>query len=300
MKTIFSLFFFFAIGLAVHAQQPEISLPNEESTDSVVEVVGWFCVGDTLEYELSSRLAEVVGNDTTILESACDEFRVCVTDSTKNGYVMEYQLTDVAMADTTTLQNLLKLRSARMGINTKVVFTTDELGVFQGIKNRKELYEHSLRLQRQLVDDLYRQMPSRFGDITREEMQKQQKERTDKVFSSKEELDKQYVGLNLLFSFHGKSIELGEHETQNDGASIYTVASKGKIDDEEYSSDEDYRFYCKVTQNQPDGSPIIYYYNYSFFPDGWPREVLFTYVEKQGDKESITQMELSWKTKSWK
>ena len=41
MKTIFSLFFFFAIGLAVHVQQPEINTANEESADSVIEVVGW-------------------------------------------------------------------------------------------------------------------------------------------------------------------------------------------------------------------------------------------------------------------
>lgn len=304
MKQYLLFFLLLLSPFSVDAQNVESvqdsSASTQENADSVLNVVGWFCKGDTLEYKLSSTVAEIVGNDTTIIESNSENFRVCVTDSTKKGYVMEYMLTDVDMRDTTTLKQQIQLQSVRLGMNQKVVFTTSELGVFQEIKNIKEIYNRSLRNQQQVVGDLFERMPSRFGDITRDDLLKSMKSKLDELFSSQENLAGQYVGLRLLFSNHGKAFALGEHEEDNGTSHAFVSVSKGKIDGEEYSTDDDYQVYIKLTENTAEASSTQYFFDYSYFSDGWPSEVVSTVEEHQGGKQIITQIVITWLTKSWK
>lgn len=270
-----------------------------QETDSVA-VCSWFCVGDTVEYRMSSVAAEIVGNDTTVTETTRNEFMVCVTDSTKKGYELEYRLQDVFSSDTTSMRGIISLQKARLGIGQRVKVAISETGVIQRITNEKELYKKSLADMQQTVDRLYEQIPLLVGKISRQDMKKQLKEKLDTIFASHENLINQYYGLKLLFNNHGKIFPTGETEDDTDGYHITVSVTKGKLEDETDTTDDDYEIYYKLTEPEANGQQTNYYYDYTYFPDGWPRSVLVTIVEKQGEKTLLTQMAINWLSKAWK
>lgn len=146
MKTMLCAVLLF-LSMAAQAQNQETA--DSVAKDSVVRVIGWFCKTDTLEYNYSMVVAEVVGTDTTVVEAGGNDFSICVTDSTKKGYTMELVNSNPWRSDSTSAKGRMTLEAARMAAGTKVRFSTDEMGVFQGIINWKELYKKRFGLPRQ-------------------------------------------------------------------------------------------------------------------------------------------------------
>lgn len=302
MKKILSLFVLLVVLCAMQGVQARIYVPDDKTTaadtDSLVNVIGWFGKTDTLEYMLISRVAEVNGTDTTLTEFTTDKFTIRVTDESKHGYEMEYVLDDVTIDDSTSLQAQMRLELARMGIGTKVVFTTNEMGVLGRIKNSKQIYNNSLRLQKEYAARLYERNPLLVGKISRQDLLKKWKEQLDEIFSSDEKLMKNYVGLGVLFANHGKAFPLNVTQTEKDGAKITLLATKGKLEGEEDSSEDEFQVYYNIVQTTDSGT-TIYDYDYSYFDDGWVREALVTIKEGDDNKQTITQLELTWLSKAW-
>ena len=270
-----------------------------ESNDSTVEVIGWFCTSDTLEYSCNTIVAEIVAGDTTVTEYAWNEFRVCVTDSTKNGYTMEWVPTAVEYSDSASADGRLKLQAARLALGSKVMFSTDECGVFKEITNLKMVYQQSLDVQQKLVDQLYEETPALYAKISKPEMLKQLKERLHKELGSKESAAEQFACLRMLFLNHGKVFQVGEYNVKSDDRDVYYVVTKGPTEGEEDASDREYQIFYELRLPEHDGVKLTNYYDYTYFDDGWPRRAMMTIVEDKGDKSTLTQMKLEWESKAW-
>ena len=270
-----------------------------EPQDSTVEVIGWFCTNDTLEYSYSTVSAEVVAGDTTVTEYTDNEIRICVVDSTKRGYTMESVLTSVEISDSTSAQGRLRLQAARLGLGAKVMFTTDEYGVFKEISNVKDLYQQSLDLQQKIVDQIYEETPALYAKMSKPEMLKMMKDQLRKELDSKEAASNRFIQFKMLFLNHGKVFRLGEYEMESEEGNVSYIVTKGALEDEEDSNDNEYQIYYKVEMPEEDGVKTTNYYEYTYFDDGWPRSAMMTIVEEGADKTTLTQMKLVWLSKVW-
>ena len=270
-----------------------------EPQDSTVDVIGWFSTRDSLEYSFTSVTAEVVAGDTTVTEYTDNVFRICVTDSTKHGYTMESVLTSVEISDSTSAEGRLKLMAARMGMGSKVKFTTDECGAFKEITNTKEVYQNSLEVQQKLVDQIYEESPALYAKISKPEMLKLMKEQLRKELGSKEAFSDHFIQFKMLFMNHGRSFKLGEYDVPTDEGNVSYIVTKGALEDEEDSTDEEYQIYYKVEMPEEDGMKTTNHYEYAYFDDGWPRSVQMTIVEEGAEKTTLTQLKMVWLSKVW-
>ena len=279
----------------VHAQ---INVDASE-LDSLVRVIGWFNKTDTLEYHLSLVEAIIENGDTTVIEATSSEFRITVVDSTKNGYVMRYVPTGVWLNDSTSTEGQLLLAAARSSIGNEVLFSTDELGVFKEITNWKEVYKRATAYQQKMIDKAYYEHPELYARQPKQEQLKRIKELTEKTLGTKEKMTEQFVALKLLFSFHGKELPLGEMELNENQLHYYYDVTQGKLEDEEDSTDDEYQIYVELKAEEDEDSHDQYYYSYSYFPDGWPRDVRSTVIEPLEGKKRITQIRIEWISKAW-
>ena len=284
-------------SLAVNAQNQEVT--DSAKKDSVVQIIGWFCKTDTMEYRLSTVVAEVADGDTTVVESGGNDFRICVVDSTKNGFVMELVNTDAWRSDSTSVNGQLILAAARMALGTKIRFSTDEMGVYREIVNWKDIYKNSLAIQDKLVNEIYYKHPELYAHQNINDFKKQLKEKLEESVGSKEKFTDLYAHLKLLFAFHGKELPVGESTVENGNAVIHYMVHSGALEDEDNSNENEYQFYCQMEDKEDDGSISHYYYDYAYFDDGWPRRVLATVEEDKDGKKVITQQEIEWLSKSW-
>ena len=284
-------------SLAVNAQNQEKA--DTAKTDSLVQIIGWFCKTDTLEYRLSTVVAEVADGDTTVVESGGNDFRICVVDSTKNSYVMELVNTDAWRSDSTSVTGQQVLAAARMALGTKVRFSTDEWGAYQEIINWKDLYKNSLSIQDKLVNEIYYKHPELYARQNINDFKKQLKEMMEEKMGSKEKITDLFPHLQLLFAFHGKELPVGESTVENGKAVIRYIVHSGALEDEDNSNENEYQLYCQMEEKEDDGSTTHYYYDYAYFDDGWPRRVLATIEEEKEGKTVITQQEIEWLSKSW-
>ncbi len=272
---------------------------ESEPQDSTVEVIGWFCTSDTLEYSFSTVSAEVVAGDTTVTEFADNEIRICVVDSTKHGYTMESVLKSVEISDSASALGRLRLQAARMGLGSKVMFTTDEYGVFKEITNVKALYQQSLESQQKLVDQLYDEYPALYAKMGKPEMLKRMKEQLRKELGSKEAVSDHFIQFKVLLLNHGKVFRLGEYEEKSEEGNVSFIVTKGALEDDEDSTDGEYQIFYKVELPEEDGVKATNYYEYTYFDDGWPRSAQMTIVEESGDKSTLTQFRMVWLSKVW-
>lgn len=291
----------FLLALLMLVTAVSAAQAQEEENDSLVSVIGWFCTGDTLEYIFGTEVYSVAGNDTTMVEDGgWTKFRICVTDSTKKGYMMEYTPLEVENEDTTTLQGRMRLMAARASLGTRVIFSTDEVGRVKEIVNWKEVYEQSLARINQITEAIYQENPALSSEITQADMQKSLRKSFDDVFGSKTKMLDAFVNLKLLFIYHGLSLPLGESEVKSEGEDIHYYVTRGKMEDEEAASDDDYQLLIKMDFPEEHGVKNLNNYFYNYFPDGWPRGFLVTNVEHFGGRQKITLFHLDWVSKSWR
>ena len=279
----------------VHAQ---INVDATEM-DSLVSVIGWFNKTDTLEYQFSVVEAIVENNDTTVTDAQTTECRITVADSTKNGYVMRYVPTGVWRNDSTSTEGQFFLTAARSAIGSEVLFSTDEFGAFKEITNWKEVYKRVMAIQQKMIDKAYYEHPELYSRQPRQEYEKRVKTLIDEMLGTKEKMTKQFGALSLLFSFHGKELPLGEMELNQDQHHYYYNTTQGKLEDEEDSTDDEYQIYVELKAEEDENLHDQYYYDYYYFPDGWPREVRSTVIEPLEGKTRITQVRIEWISKAW-
>lgn len=283
------------LSLTVHAQEATDTV----ETDSVVRVIGWFNKTDTLEYSITLVEAYIENSDTTVTEVNTSEFRITVADSTKNGYVMRYVPTGVWRNDSTSTQGQLLLMAARSSIGSEVLFSTDELGVFKEITNWKEVYRRVTVFQKDYIDKTYYQHPELYAQQQKQEVVKHVKEVTDEMIGTKEKMTQQFLALKLLFAFHGKEFKIGETELNQDQLHYYYDITRGKLEGEDESTDDEYQIYSELKAEEDEDSNDQFYYTYNYFPDGWPREVRSTVIEPVEGKTRITQIRIEWISKAW-
>ena len=213
---------------------------QQASQDSVVNVIAYFCKNDTMCYQYQDYKAKVENNDTIVEHYMKSDVQLVVVDSTAKGYLIEYSTlnTTVDYKDslmTRVMQSVME----KMG-DVKVLFSTDEYGTIEHIKNWAEVRKFMKTATKVIFDSIYANIPAMSEVFPRQRFEAQ----ISSIFVNEKTFLNNCEDLQLLFLLHGKSMPIGKAEDNEPSDNGYpqhtiTVTSYGKTDDD-YGFEDDY------------------------------------------------------------
>lgn len=185
--------------------------------DSVVNVVAYFCKGDTCEYWIYENEWKVNGKDTVKTLGVSTQVRLVVNDSTSKGYKMSYTFLDVK-ADSVgdnfrdKMMAMVAERTAKSVIGTTINFETDEYGRITKITNLSQIKKQAKALFKASMKDIAAMpiMQEMKKAIGFDFMKIGNQANTDEVVEGYLE------ELKLLFACHGSQYAVGEHHEHED------------------------------------------------------------------------------------
>lgn len=329
-KLLFVIIVFFSHVAAVCAQVQNLS---QESEDSTINVISFFCKNDTMDYRISMMKYKIHENDTTLNYFTSSDFRIIVRDSTSNGYKLEYIELGNRQIDGDEVDFLDKgvwSEIASLSEKQHVIFTIDELGNLQHIENWREVKQTMYDSIDLLCDSLYAKTPELDSVMPRSRLEMSMKSR----YASEESMWGVYEELQLLFGVHGKSFTIGRNEIKDDSGypSITTsVASYGSYEEDE-ALDGDYFILGKTTQTIPsedvativsgqlsgmlsddavrkmkeanlnnllEDAQLTNLEAYYLFYNGWPCDMSKQLIMTLNGFEYITTKHIVWLSRSW-
>lgn len=239
MRNILFLFIcslLIAEGMVSHARtnRPQSRMASQDST---VNVIGWFSARDTLEYWISQGNWRINGKDTIKTAGISTKVRLVVTDSTTDGYKMDYTFLDFR-ADSignSSLGNFQYGITEKLGkkiVGTTVQFETDEYGTITKYLNLGQIK----RQAKSLFKDAMKELMAMPEMQSLKEMGIGVKDFTKDV-DTEQLVDGYLEELKLLFIYHGGSYELGQSHVHEDATDTsyendtYTTASIDGEDD---------------------------------------------------------------------
>lgn len=223
-----------AIGTVMHGETS--SAPEtKDSLDSTINVIAWFNKYDTVTYRVGEYSWKLNGTDTILTASYSMIARINVIDSTANGYKMDYTFLDFpigTLPDSASaiekFQNQITDKLARKIIGTTVHFETDEYGRIIKYNNLGQIKKQAKSLFKEALNE-FSKLP---------EIRELKKIGFDvKEYSKNIDTDKLVDGyleeLNMLFMYHGMSMQPGEnteHENANDTKYENTTYTSATLD----------------------------------------------------------------------
>lgn len=216
MKHLLVLFLLTFIILSVSGNEHRARHSQDEvvaTNDSTIDIIGWFSKNDTLVYWINTAEWKVKRNDTTRTSSTSMKVMINVTDSTKDGYCMNYTILDI-VADSSSDAGMLKFVEAlKQGVvGTVIKFRTTEFGEIIKYDNLEEIKKQAKELYTKAVNIIFK--PETF-----QEDDKQLAQIYKAMFKNidTDDLVKGYIEeLELLFRLHGSTVVRGERQSHDD------------------------------------------------------------------------------------
>lgn len=151
----------FFIGSAFSTTNAESTCMSEIDIlqDSTVAVIAWFNKQDTVSYWINEGVWKINGSDTIKNTGVSTKVMLTVTDSTPDGYAMEYQFIDfvgdkLADLELGTFQNRIVEKLGDKIRGTKIKFHTDEYGTIKGYDNLKLIRKQAKSLFKDVSKEL--------------------------------------------------------------------------------------------------------------------------------------------------
>lgn len=235
MKRLFIMTWLIISAMAASAQT---NLLSEEPADQV-EVIGFFCKNDTMKYLRRDVSYSIENNDTTITSDYEQEFMITVTDSTKNGYTMKYELLSSTLNKAKgDFERIIHETATEALGNCPCIFTTNEYGELQHIKNWRDIRNAVKKITATALDRWFTETPGLDSIMNRATLESS----ISVAFSTEDGVKESYDELDLLFGLHGSAfdIDIIENETTNNGFPAHTWLEAGyTVKEDEYDDDDD-------------------------------------------------------------
>lgn len=337
MKLLLTLFCALT-AITVQTQATALQDISQEE-DSMLNIVAYFCKGDTMAYTKRMAKLQVIRNDTTVKSDMQTDFMIVVLDSMYNGYRMEFIPTGFSFnleakekSDRVLTEKLWEITK-----DTHAIFTTDEMGTVQNIENWKEIRDVVRKGIDIVLNSYYSEIPALDSVMPRK--------RTESLlllqFSTEDGIRNSYDELTSLFGLHGTAFKIGNINTQYSSHSYpsHTIAETGyTVKEDESDIDGDYAIRSnsitvipstdiadiagnilnsfsdssignKLTEVMRDtlstvtnDSTIINNFEYyGYFFNGWPKHI---YTEKTTDVSGIARIininDIRWTYRSFR
>lgn len=306
---------------------------QQESQDSTINVVAYFCKNDTLGYDFQHMKMKIVDNDTTVNYYFNSEFQLIVRDSTSQGYKIEMKpiSNHVEMPNDTLMAQMIEKLANSMG-DIPLVFTTDEYGTIQHAENWREVRDFTRKMVKSLTDSLYTLKPELAKVVDRQRLEAS----LNLQFSNEKAILNGYEELRILFGLHGKSYRIGKNEEDLTNPSGYPqhlefIVSYGKTS-EDYGFEDDYFVNClsevtipakDVVNLTTDRTNMMYNHemtdeerqnlekeidedakvsiieDYDYFYNGWPCDMMYEKVTDLKNVRNVEVYRIQWTSRFW-
>lgn len=313
-------------------QEKYVCASEEELTeDSVVNVVSWFNVADTMTYWIHEGQWRVDGQDTVKTAGIYTKVMITVTEASKHEYKMEYSFLEFGMDAVSDLSGnelsaviLDKINERVKG--TVIRFRTDEFGRIRKYDNLKKIKKQAKELWTETICSipLADSLAALGIDM-------------DRVANSidADALVQGYVEeLEMLFQFHGSQFYVGEEtehvdesDTEYEADAYYSVwydpdtyeygivsdvinyipsgdvkallgELVGELLGKEMASSVKKEIDEEFDGQVGDDATYGHYFSIKYFPDGWPEELLEQQVTSIGERGKLVQKYIYWDYRS--
>lgn len=213
---------------------------QDTKEDSIINVVAYFCKNDTTVYTSTSKKWQVADGDTTAVYRMEEKFRLVVTDSTSNGYKLEYTPISHAYegeadgADSTLMNTLWELTK-----DIRAIFVTDELGTIQHLENWREIRDVIKKGITVAFDALYTDNPGMDSIMPRKRFESFMMLK----FNGEASIIAAYEEMGTLFGLHGRQLNIGTTDTDDNSSypsHIHVTAGYEDYPDEEHAFEGDF------------------------------------------------------------
>ena len=305
---------------------------QQASQDSVLNVIAYFCKNDTMCYQYQDYEAKVENNDTIVDHYIKSDIQLVVVDSTSKGYLIEYNtLNSTVEYNDSLLTRVMQSIMEKMG-DVKVLFSTDEYGTIEHVKNWTEVKNYMKAASKAIFDSIYANLPAMSEVFPRQRFEAQ----IATMFSNEKAFLANSDELQLLFLLHGRSLPIGKVESDATTDNGYpqhcvTVTSYGMTDDD-YGFEDDYYVHCvsETTIPKDDVKDMLkLYFNkmisdkhldevnqtidsteyseakvtlseqYNYFYNGWPCEMTRSKLIDLMGTQTFEIKNIVWNTRRW-
>ena len=305
---------------------------QQASQDSVLNVIAYFCKNDTMCYQYQDYEAKVENNDTIVNHYIKSDIQLVVVDSTSKGYLIEYNtLNSTVEYNDSLLTRVMQSIMEKMG-DVKVLFSTDEYGTIEHVKNWTEVKNYMKAASKAIFDSIYANLPAMSEVFPRQRFEAQ----IATMFSNEKAFLANSDELQLLFLLHGRSLPIGKVESDATTDNGYpqhcvTVTSYGMTDDD-YGFEDDYYVHCvsETTIPKDDVKDMLkLYFNkmisdkhldemnqaidsteyseakvtlseqYNYFYNGWPCEMTRSKLIDLMGTQTFEIKNIVWNTRRW-
>ena len=246
------LSFCILIGYTLCTYAQTVTHLEDSQEDSVINVIAYFCKGDTMKYTYTDAVYKITQKDTITSSYYTRDCMIVVTDSTSKGYNMEFTPLDIKLANDTTAESFetkINVTILKTFNNIKVKFHTDELGNIEAIDNWREVRDLFLKGTKQAFDDFYAQVPGIDSFMPRKRFEGLIRLSVNNEASVRKCIEE----LPLLFDLHGSQFQLGTINKTDTTSSLYLTQIKAVatyMDDEDGTAG-DYEISCSSTTRIP-------------------------------------------------
>ena len=220
---------------------------QETKADSTVNVIAWYCLHDTVIYRQRDQELRVENGDTTIVTDVYRRYQFIVVDSTSNGFLIEYMPLSFETSDDDPVAKM-KYAVAERFTGIRILISTDELGQVKQVENFKEVHQAVYSRCDSLIDEIYREAPTLYAQMSKPDMLKLLHKRLDDTYGSRQRLLESMDVLSALFNYHGKAFQVGKVEDVTGNTTSRLMVTTGKADDDdETATDDDYQISQYIT-----------------------------------------------------
>jgi hypothetical protein len=164
--------------------------------DSSAQAITYWSKGDKQNYSISTEKIKIKGSDTTSRETTTYDVEITILKQTDKSYTVEWAYKNITSNNPNqTIQKLMNMTR-----DMKVVFTTNELGVFTEVVNWKEIRSYIQKAASALKKE-YTSIPEMDKLIAQ----------MSTMYSTKEAIESAAIkDIQQFHTFHGAKYKLGE------------------------------------------------------------------------------------------
>jgi hypothetical protein len=164
--------------------------------DSSVQVITYWDKGDVTSYSITLHKTNIVGEDTTLFETTTYDVDITVLKATDKTYIVQWHYKNMSTNnDNPTVQKLMNMTK-----NMKVIYKTNELGIFLEVVNWKDIKKYIQKAIQSLGKDM----------ASNPELNKALSQ-MQATYSTKEAIESVAIkDIQQFHTFHGAKYLLGE------------------------------------------------------------------------------------------
>ncbi|MDO5664520.1 MAG: hypothetical protein Q4G63_04575 [Bacteroidia bacterium] len=164
--------------------------------DSTVQVIAYWDLGEKQDYTVIKSKTKVVNGDTISIDSVRYDVELLVVDSTANSYTMQWIYKDVFSDN----KNPFVVQTAKTVKGLKILYKTDEMGVFESVMNWEEINEY-IQKQYDSFRDILKNYPEMVEIVNK----------TQAIFANKNVLESSGIKeIKQFHNFYGGAFKLDE------------------------------------------------------------------------------------------